>query len=477
MAEEKKENNNDQNDDLFPGDAYSQELGTDLDDDTPDKPKGMPLHTKILIGLLVGVVGGLIVNTTFPNEHPNVTWVVENFTRPIGQLFLNLLLMIVVPLVFSSLVVGIAGIGDIRKLGRIGAKSFGYTLVISAISVLIGLTLANTIRPGERIDPATKAKLEEKYQSDAGKRVKDQEEIDKSATDTALMSVVKTIVPKNVVYSISGENPNMLHIMFFALIVGIAITLIPSPVSSPFVGFMDAVFEITSKIIDIIMKFAPYAVACLLFNNVALFGLDLLISLFWFVVTVLLGLGIHFFIVYSLSVKFLSGINPIDFFRRVWTVIVTAFSTSSSNATLPTALRISEENLGVPKEINSFVLTVGATANQNGTALYEGVTVLFIAQLAGFDLSLGQQLMIVYLAILGGVGTAGVPSGSIPFIIGILAMIGIDPALIAIILGVDRILDMCRTTLNVVGDITAATYVARSEGFELLKNVKHSELA
>jgi len=218
------------------------------------------------------------------------------------------------------------------------------------------------------------------------------------------------------------------------------------------------------------MKFAPFAVACLIFNNIAQFGVDLLGSLAWFVVTVLLGLGIHFFGVYSLSVWFLSRINPIDFFRRVWTVIITAFSTSSSNATLPTALRVSEENLGVPKEINSFVLTVGATANQNGTALYEGVTVLFLAQLAGADLTLGVQLMVVYLAILGGIGTAGVPSGSIPFIIGILAMIGIDPALIAIILGVDRILDMCRTTLNVVGDLTAATFVARSEGYELLKN-------
>ncbi len=184
--------------------------------------------------------------------------------------------------------------------------------------------------------------------------------------------------------------------------------------------------------------------------------------------TVLLGLSLHMFGVYSLSVYFLSRISPLEFFRRIRTVIVTAFSTSSSNATLPTALRVSEENLGVPQEINSFVLTVGATANQNGTALYEGVTVLFIAQLAGVDLTLGQQLMVVYLAILGGIGTAGVPSGSIPFIIGVLASIGVNPALIAIILGVDRILDMCRTTLNVAGDITAATYVARSEGYELL---------
>jgi len=232
---------------------------------------------------------------------------------------------------------------------------------------------------------------------------------------------------------------------------------------------LEGVYEITAKIIEMIMKFAPFAVACLLFNSTARFGLDLLQALGWFVVTVLLGLTLHMFGVYSLSIYFLSRISPLEFFRRIKTVILTAFSTSSSNATLPTALRVSEQNLGVPQEINSFVLTVGATANQNGTALYEGVTVLFLAQLAGIDLTLGQQVMVVYLAILGGVGTAGIPSGSIPFIIGVLVTIGINPALIAIILGVDRILDMCRTTLNVTGDLTAATFVARSEGYELLK--------
>jgi Na+/H+-dicarboxylate symporter len=580
MAENNQENNQEQDGDLIPDDAYSQELGTDLDDDTPDKPKGIPLHTKILIGLAVGVIGGLIVNWTLGGEDPRVSMIVENFTRPVGQLFLNLLLMIVVPLVFASLVVGVAGIGDIRKLGRIGAKSFGYTLVISAISVIIGLGLANFISPGTRIDPEVKAQLEAKYGGDANKRVSDainigavslvysknaekmaakiksiadETSIDKeaaskfavdaadfakvsatfaedikksyaplddfskkadeitasadkltsrtdilaieaekfsketktlvsnvksakSSVETPLMSVVSTIVPRNVFYSIAGENPNMLHIMFFALIVGIAITLLPAPVTKPFVGFMEAVFEITAKIIDMVMKFAPYAVACLLFNNIALFGLDLLQSLAWFVFTVLLGLSIHFFGTYSLSIYFLSGMNPLEFFKRVRTVILTAFSTSSSNATLPTALRVSEENLGVPKDINSFVLTVGATANQNGTALYEGVTVLFLAQLAGVELTMAIQLMVVYLAILGGIGTAGVPSGSIPFIIGILAMIGVNPALIAIIIGVDRILDMCRTTLNVVGDITAATYVAKSEGHDLLKHKPKAEM-
>jgi len=421
-----------------------------------------------LIGLAVGIIAGIAVNRLVGGDHPRVVWIVDNFTHPVGQLFLRLLLMIVVPLVFSSLVVGVAGIGDIRKLGRVGLKSFGYCLVISGISVVIGLTLANTIRPGERIDPNTSAALQARYATEVTKTVEAAQQ--SKATSSPLMQVVETIVPKNPFFAISDkEDPNMLHLMFFGLIVGIAITLLPVTVTTPFLRVLEGVYEITAKIIEIIMKFAPYAVACLLFNNTARFGLDLLQALAWFVLTVLLGLALHMFGVYSLSVYFLSRISPLEFFRRIKTVILTAFSTSSSNATLPTALRVSEQNLGVPQEINSFVLTVGATANQNGTALYEGVTVLFLAQLAGVDLSLGQQLTVVYLAILGGVGTAGIPSGSIPFIIGVLVTIGVNPALIAIILGVDRLLDMCRTTLNVTGDLTAATYVARSEGYELLR--------
>ena len=457
-------------------DAYEREATTDLKDSTPDRPKGMALHTRILIGLALGVVAGVIANRALGGDDPRIAWTISNITEPVGTLFLRLLLMIVVPLVFSSLVVGVAGIGDVRRLGRVGLKSFLYTFVISAISVIIGLTLANTIRPGERIDAATAAGLQARYGTDASKRVADATKA--TTTDSALMQVVKTIVPSNPVAAVAGivageekqtDTPNMLHLMFFAVLLGIAATLVPTEVSAPLLQVLQAVFEISAKIIDIIMKIAPFAVACLLFNNTARFGLDLLQALAWFVVTVLLGLALHMFGVYSLSVYFLSRISPLEFFRRIKTVMLTAFSTSSSNATLPTALRVSEENLGVPREINSFVLTVGATANQNGTALYEGVTVLFLAQLAGVDLTLGQQLGIAYFAILGGIGTAGVPSGSIPFIIVMLATYQINPALIAIILGVDRILDMCRTTLNVAGDITAATYVARSEGYELLK--------
>jgi DAACS family dicarboxylate/amino acid:cation (Na+ or H+) symporter len=287
-------------------------------------------------------------------------------------------------------------------------------------------------------------------------------------SDSPFLSVVKTLVPSNPIAAVASETPNMLHLMFFALILGIAATMVPEDVAAPVIGFMQSLFEISTRIIDIIMKTAPYAVACLLFNNTASFGLDLLQALLWFIVTVLAGLALQMFGVYSLSVKFLSGISPLVFFKRVETVMLTAFATSSSNATLPTALKVGEHKLGIPREINTFVLTVGATANQNGTALYEGVTVLFLAQLAGVDLSLGQQVLVAYMAILGGIGTAGVPSGSIPFIVVVLATVGINPALIAMILGVDRILDMCRTTLNVVGDLTVATYVARSEGYPLL---------
>ena len=462
MADENREKRSDPN-------AFEREVTTDLNEKTPDKPKGLPLHTRILIGLGVGVLAGILVNNLFGGDHPRVVWIVTNITEPIGRLFLRLLLMIVIPLVFSSLVVGVAGVGDIRKLGRVGLKSFAYTIIISAISVAIGLGLANTIRPGERLSPETAEKISQRYSTDAAKSVSDAKKTSESNTDSPLMQVVKTVVPTNPIAAVASETPNLLHLMFFALMIGIAITLIPADVAAPLISVLQAIYEITAKIIDIVMRIAPYAVACLLFNNTARFGFDLLQALFWFIITVLLGLSIHMFGVYSLSIFLLSRMSPMEFFRRVKVVMLTAFSTSSSNATLPTALRISEENLGVPPEINSFVLTIGATANQNGTALYEGVTVLFLAQLAGVNLTFAQQLMVVYLAILGGIGTAGVPSGSIPFIIGVLVQVGVNPALIAIILGVDRILDMCRTTLNVVGDITAATYVARSEGYELLK--------
>jgi DAACS family dicarboxylate/amino acid:cation (Na+ or H+) symporter len=425
------------------------------------------LHTKILFGLIVGAVAGGAINAVAGPDSPWLLWIIDNVTDPVGLLFLRLLLLLVIPLVFSSLLLGVAGLGDLRRIGRIGIKSLVYTVVISGISVVIGLTLANTIRPGERIDPGLRDELAQRYGGEALKRVQSVTGAVES-TDSPLMKAVKTVVPTNIFHSLGRETPDMLGLMFFTLFFGICVSLVPAEKTASLLAVMEGVYAAVERGIQIVMLLAPYAVFCLLFSTTARFGFNLLVGLGWFVGTVLLGLAIHMFGVYSLSVALLSRINPLDFFRRIKTAMITAFSTSSSNATLPTALRVSEENLGVPRDINSFVLTVGATANQNGTALHQGVTILFLAQLAGVDLSLAQQLMVVYLAILGGIGTAGVPSGSIPFIILVLAQIGVNPELIAIILGVDRILDMCRTVLNVTGDITIATYVARSEGYELL---------
>ncbi len=423
---------------------------------------------RILLGLIIGAATGVAVNAFFGAGHPRVEWIVVEITEPIGELFLRLLLMTVVPLVFSSLIVGIAGVGDIRKLGRIGFKCLVYTIIISAISVVIGIGLANLVRPGKRIQPATADALLQRYGADANRRV--QAASQNQATPSALTQVVRTLVPTNPFAAVASVTPNMLHLMFFAVVLAIAITLLPESATQHLLAVFDSVFQVSTKIIDMVMWTAPFAVACLLFTTTSRFGFDLLVALSWFVFTVLAGLALHMFGVYSISVAALSRISPVEFFRRVRVAMVTAFSTSSSNATLPTALRVSEENLGVPRDINTFVLTVGATANQNGTALYEGVTVLFLAQLAGVNLTLGQQVLVAYLAILGGIGTAGVPSGSIPFIVVVLTTIGVNPSLIALILGVDRILDMCRTTLNVTGDITAATYIARSEGYKLLES-------
>jgi dicarboxylate/amino acid:cation (Na+ or H+) symporter, DAACS family len=313
-----------------------------------------------------------------------------------------------------------------------------------------------------RLDAGTRDLLMTQY-ADASK----QAAAPSSTNDAPLMSFVRMLVPANPLESMARSTPDMIGIMFFSIVFGAALTLVSRESAAPLLAVLEGVFKAIAKVIDMVMKVAPIGVACLLFTMTARFGFGFLISLGWYVLTVLAGLAIHTFVVYPIALRLAARVSPVEFFRRVRTVMLTAFSTSSSNATLPTALRVSELNLGVPREIGAFVLTVGATANQNGTALYEGVTVLFLAQLAGVDLTLAQQLMIVYLAVLGSVGTAGVPSGSTPFVVAVLVTIGINPALIAIILGVDRLLDMCRTVVNVVGDLAATVYVAKREGARL----------
>jgi Na+/H+-dicarboxylate symporter len=416
--------------------------------------KKLPLHTRILIGGLLGAVAGILAYL-FARDSPGLQSFITYVTGPIGRIFLNLLFMLVIPLIFSALVLGVAGMGDPRALGRIGLKSLLYTICVSAIAVLIGISLVNTLRPGDAISPELKQRLEVV----AAQRV---------ATQTAPATPPKSgidmlvdIVPRNPVKS--AAEGDMLGVMFFSLMVGIGLALVRTPAALRFQEAVEGLLDISMRLIDMVIAFAPIGVAALLFNLTAQLGYDVLGQLARYVGVVLLALAIHQFVVYSLAVKVLGGMSPRTFFKGIQEAMVTAFSTSSSNATLPTALRVAEDNLRLPPNVSRFVLTIGATMNQNGTALFEGVTVLFLAQFYGIPLTLTQQAMVVGICILGGIGTAGVPSGSIPVVAMILGLVGIPPEGIGLILGVDRLLDMCRTVLNVSGDLAAAVVVSRGE--------------
>lgn len=415
----------------------------------------LPLHVLMLIGFLVGLSGGLAVNLTIGGDTAWVQWITTNITGPAGQIFLRLLFMLVLPLLFSALVVGVAEMGDLKTLGRAGTKSLLFTVFISAIAVLIGLVMVNVFRPGDGVDPALAQQLLDQGRSGAAAIVG-------SAPDSVRAGdFFLDLVPSNV-FTAAAQN-EILPVMVFALMFGIGLVLAKSPVTDSLQKTIEGVFEVMMKLINLVIRLAPIAIACLMFNLAALFGWDLLVRLAAFVAVAVGAMAIHMFVVYPICIATLGGMSPLKFFRDVREAMVVSFSTASSNASLPVSLRVAEQNLGLPRKIARFVLTVGATANQNGTALFEGVTVLFLAQFFGIELSLGQQFIVMLVCILGGVGTAGVPAGSLPVIAMILAMVGVPPEGIGLILGVDRFLDMCRTTLNVTGDLVVATVVSRGE--------------
>ncbi|HKI06030.1 MAG TPA: dicarboxylate/amino acid:cation symporter [Thermoanaerobaculia bacterium] len=432
--------------------------------------KKLPLHTKILIGGLLGVAGGILARFALGADSPGLAAFIKYVTLPVGQIFLRLLFMLVIPLIFSALVLGVAGIGDPRALGRIGLKSLLYTVAVSAIAVLIGVTLVNVLRPGEGLSPELKARLAasalQKTTAPAAPggpaAPAPAPAAAPAVADKSPVDLLVEIVPRNPVKA--AADGDFLAIMFFSLMVGLGLALTRTPAALRFQEAVEGLLDVSMRLIDIVIGFAPLGVAALLFNLTAQLGYEVLGQLARYVGVVLLALGIHQFVVYSLAVKFLGGMSPLTFFRGIQEAMVTAFSTSSSNATLPTALRVAEEELRLPANVSRFVLTIGATMNQNGTALFEGVTVLFLAQFYGVPLSLTQQLTVVVICILGGIGTAGVPSGSIPVVAMILGLVGIPAEGIGLILGVDRFLDMCRTVLNVTGDLAAAVVVSRGEG-------------
>lgn len=420
----------------------------------------MNLYNKIFIGLIVGAVGGVICNFWFPDA-PLLAISQKYLSDPLGKIFLNLLIMMVIPLVFASLSLGVAQIGDLKKLGRIGLKTISYFLVVTAVAVLIGLALVNLIRPGDYLPSDTKSKLLATYEEQAS-QIKSETE----KTEFGIQTLVN-IVPRNPFYSIAKQNPDMLALIFVSLIIGVALTVIKKEKSDPLIKILEGINDVTIAIIHFAMKIAPFGVAALLFSITSRFGFHLLIALGFYVITVLVGLTIHLSIVYPVLLKTFARYNPFKFFRKTKGVMLTAFSTSSSSATLPTTITVSQENLGIPSQITGFVLPLGATMNMNGTALFEGVTVLFLAQVFGVNLSIGVQIIVIIMSVITAVGAAGVPSGSIPLLVIVLAMVNVPVEGIAIILGVDRILDMCRTVLNVTGDITCAAYVSRSEGYKL----------
>lgn len=433
----------------------------------PENHRGLALHWRILIGLLVGAVSGVLCNLLLRDDqgvsHPALKWFADNIANSIGQVFLRLIFMVVVPLVFCALTLGVAEIGDARKLGRLGLRTLLMTLLFSSASVLIGLGLANTLRPGDMLSEGAREQLRSQFDEAADKS------INQAKNAKSIANTILDIIPKNplqeAVGALDGSSPGsgMLGVMFFSLCFGVALTMIPEERARPVLDVLQGIYDTIMVIIGGAMKLAPLGVAALVFSISAVLGLEFLVALSGYVVAVLTGLGIHMFLVYSLAIWFIAKRSPVAFFRDIMEVMLTAFATSSSNATLPTALRVVDEKLRLDKRVSSFVLTIGSTANQNGTALYEGMTVLFLAQVFGKDLDLAQQITVVLLSILAGIGTAGVPGGSLPLVVLVLQSIQVPAEGIGIIMGVDRLLDMSRTTVNVVGDIAVAACVDRWE--------------
>jgi DAACS family dicarboxylate/amino acid:cation (Na+ or H+) symporter len=410
-------------------------------------------HSRMIVGLVVGAVGGALAHAA-AGDSAALEWIVSHVSQPAGQVFLRLLFMLVVPLIVSALVLGVTGLGDLRSLGRIGLKTLAYTVAVSAIAVLLGIGLVNLFRPGEGMSEAERQRLS------AGAAERAAALSGGNLPKTGLDLLVQT-VPDNPVRA--AAQGDLLAVMFFALVFGVGLARTRSDAARRLEEAIQGIYDVTLWLIGMVISLAPFGVAALLFTLTASMGYQVLAQLARYVFVVVLALALHQFVVYSLAVRFLGGMSPLRFFRGIQDAMITAFSTASSNATLPTALRVADEELGLPRHVSRFVLTLGSTANQNGTALFEGVTVLFLAQFYGVELTLAKQALVVLVCILGGIGTAGVPAGSLPVVALILGMVGVPVEGIGLILGVDRFLDMCRTTLNVSGDLAAAVVVARGE--------------
>lgn len=410
-------------------------------------------HRTMLIGIVAGAVLGLVASELVFSGHidaKSVGYVIDYAAFPIGQVFLRLLFMLAVPLIFSALVTGIADL-EPRALGRLGLKTLAYTMLVSTLSVVIGLVLVTQIGPGQGDNRELIAL--------AGELAKGRPPIE-AAKGTGVSGIV-SMIPTNPIASIASGD--MLGLIVFSLVLGIGLAIVRTENTARLRETIAGLNEVTMRLIGAVMRMAPLGVACLLFSSFATLGIGLLGKISAYVGVVVLALVIHTFGTYSLLLWVAAKRNPLRFFRDIRLAIATAFATSSSSATLPTTLRVAEEELRLPPHVSRFVLTAGASMNQNGTALFEGVTVLFLAQVFGVELTLGESAVVMLICILGGIGTAGIPGASLPVIAMMLAMYGVPVSGLALILGVDRLLDMCRTTVNVAGDLVVAACVAPSE--------------
>ncbi|MBF88635.1 MAG: dicarboxylate/amino acid:cation symporter [Candidatus Marinimicrobia bacterium] len=419
----------------------------------------MKLHWKIIIGLVLGIIYGVLAAS---NGWSKFT---SDWISPFGTIFINLLKFIAIPLVLSSLVTGVASLSDLKKLSRIGGKTIGIYITTTAIAVTIGLVVVNLLQPGNRVPEKMQKQLQQTYQQDVEKR----EEVAKGVQDRGPLQPIVDIVPSNF-FDSASSNRNMLQIVFVAIFIGVGIIQIPQEKAKAILAVFDGFNHIIIRMVDIIMIMAPLGVFALIADTITSVAgdnlsqvIELLGALGFYCISIILGLMIHMVGTYTSVLKIFSSMRLGTFYKGVAPAQLVAFSTSSSGATLPITMERCEEKLGVSEEVSSFVLPLGATINMDGTALYQAVAAVFIAQTLGMDLDLSAQLTIVLTAVLASIGTAAVPGAGIIMLVIILEAIGVPSAGIALILGVDRILDMLRTVTNVTGDATVAVSVASME--------------
>ncbi|MEY4616024.1 MAG: hypothetical protein RJB66_984 [Pseudomonadota bacterium] len=410
----------------------------------------MKSHYKLIISLFLGAIFGLLLHPAY--ESPFAQGLNNYFFEPMGQIFLRSIFMIVVPMVVSGLIVGVYQLTSHHGLAKVARRTLFYTLIASSASVIIGVVFVNSLRPGDGLNLPT-------LSSTASANI---EKIQKNVSDSkpAIQALIE-IIPKNPLEAATKAfDGEMLALMFFSLIFGVALCKQgPADQTPRWVDLFEECYSTCMKIVEWVMKLAPYAVFALVFQSTFKFGIQILLSLGFYVFVVVAALLAQQLVVYSLLLKSFTNWSPLTFFKECREVYLYAFATASSNATLPRSLEVAEHRLKLTPEISRFVLTIGSTANQNGTALFEGITVLFLAQVYGIQLDLAQQVKVVLMSILAGIGTAGVPGGSLPLIMILIQQMGIPAEGMGLIMGVDRFLDMCRTTLNVSGDLVIAALV------------------